>query len=60
MDQFGQNQFAPGMKSSLFVPDQLVVSTLQLVTDSELLPAVLFCAVLFSAKSPLVANTRKV
>lgn len=34
MDQFGQNQFAPGMKSSLFVPDQLVVSTLQLVTDS--------------------------
>ena len=34
MDQFGQNQFAPGMKSSLYVPDQLVVSTLQLVTDS--------------------------
>ena len=34
MDQFGQNQFAPSAKSSLFVPDQLVVSTLQLVTDS--------------------------
>jgi hypothetical protein len=34
MDQFGQNQFAPGMKSSLFVPDQLIAGTLQLVTDS--------------------------
>ncbi|HEC2616928.1 TPA: head decoration protein [Raoultella ornithinolytica] len=34
MDQFGQNQFAPGMESSLFVPDQLVAGTLQLVTDS--------------------------
>lgn len=34
MDQFGQNQFAPGMKSSLFVPDQLVSGPLQLVTDS--------------------------
>ncbi|KTS27623.1 head decoration protein [Pantoea stewartii] len=34
MDQFGQNQFAPGMTSSLFVPDQLVSGPLQLVTDS--------------------------
>ncbi|HDT6090113.1 TPA: head decoration protein [Raoultella ornithinolytica] len=34
MDQFGQNQFAPGMESSLFVPDQLIAGTLQLVTDS--------------------------
>ncbi|MBN5207772.1 head decoration protein [Serratia marcescens] len=34
MDQFGQNQFAPGMNSSLFVPDQLVSGPLQLVTDS--------------------------
>ncbi|HFK2350711.1 head decoration protein [Klebsiella variicola] len=34
MDQFGQNQFAPGMKSSLFLPDQLIAGTLQLVTDS--------------------------
>lgn len=34
MVQFGQNQFAPGMKSSLFVPDQLIAGTLQLVTDS--------------------------
>lgn len=34
MDQFGQNQFSPGMKSSLFVPDQLVSGPLQLVTDS--------------------------
>lgn len=34
MDQFEQNQFAPGMKSSLFVPDQLVSGPLQLVTDS--------------------------
>lgn len=34
MDQFGQNQFAPGMKSSLFLPDQLIAGTLQLVTDT--------------------------
>ncbi|MEY6763324.1 head decoration protein [Kluyvera ascorbata] len=34
MDQFGQNSFAPGMKSSLFVPDQLVAGPLQLVTDT--------------------------
>ncbi|XTZ39568.1 head decoration protein [Salmonella enterica] len=34
MDQFGQNQFSPGMKSSLFVPDQLVAGPLQLVTDT--------------------------
>lgn len=34
MDQFGQNPFAPGMKSSLFVPDQLVAGPLQIVTDT--------------------------
>ena len=34
MDQFGQNAFAPGMKSSVFVPDQLIAGTLQLVTDT--------------------------
>lgn len=34
MDQFGQNQFSPGMKSSVFVPDQLVISSRLLVTDS--------------------------
>lgn len=34
MDQFGQNAFAPGMKSSVFMPDQLVAGTLQLVTDT--------------------------
>lgn len=34
MDQFGQNPFTPGMKSSLFVPDQLVAGPLQLVTDT--------------------------
>lgn len=34
MDNFGQNAFQPGMRSSLFVPDQLVSGTLQLVTDT--------------------------
>lgn len=34
MEQFGQNQFAPGMKSSVFVPDQLISGPLQIVTDS--------------------------
>ena len=34
MDQFGQNAFAPGMKSALFVPDQLVAGTLQLVSTT--------------------------
>lgn len=34
MNQFGQNQFAPGMNSSLFIPDQLIAGPLQLVTDS--------------------------
>lgn len=34
MDQFGQNPFAPGMKSSLFIPDQLIAGFLQLVTDT--------------------------
>ncbi|CNI75237.1 hypothetical protein [Yersinia pekkanenii] len=33
MDKFGQNAFQPGMRSSLFVPDQLVAGPLQLVTD---------------------------
>jgi hypothetical protein len=37
MDQFGQNQFAPGMKSALFVPDQLIAGTLQLVTDTGII-----------------------
>ncbi|CAM7367515.1 Bacteriophage lambda head decoration protein D [Klebsiella michiganensis] len=37
MDQFGQNQFAPGMKSSLFLPDQLIAGTLQLVTDTGII-----------------------
>lgn len=37
MDQFGQNAFAPGMKSTLFVPDQLVAGTLQLVTDTGII-----------------------
>lgn len=37
MDQFGQNPFEPGMKSSLFVPDQLVAGTLQMVTDSGII-----------------------
>ena len=34
MDQFGQNQFAPGMQSTAFVPDQLISGPLQIVTDS--------------------------
>ncbi|OWF77693.1 head decoration protein [Yersinia frederiksenii] len=34
MDNFGQNPFQPGMRSSLFVPDQLVAGPLQLVTDT--------------------------
>ncbi|NIG74040.1 head decoration protein [Klebsiella sp. Ap-873] len=34
MDQFGPNPFAPGMKSSLFVPDQLIAGPLQLITDT--------------------------
>ncbi|AJI83874.1 TPA: head decoration protein [Yersinia enterocolitica] len=34
MDNFGQNAFQPGMRSSLFMPDQLVSGTLQLVTDT--------------------------
>ena len=37
MDQFGQNQFAPGMKSALFIPDQLIAGTLQLVTDTGII-----------------------
>lgn len=34
MDQYGQNPFSPGMKSSLFVPDQLIAGPLQLITDT--------------------------
>ncbi|QZN97350.1 head decoration protein [Symbiopectobacterium purcellii] len=34
MDQFGQNPFSPGMRSSLFVPDQLIAGPLQLITDT--------------------------
>ena len=60
MDQFGQNQFAPGMKSSLSFPISLLSALFSWLPIPEPLPAVLFCAVLFSAKSPLVANTRKV
>ncbi|GKX39568.1 head decoration protein [Pectobacterium odoriferum] len=37
MDQFGQSAFAPGMKSALFVPDQLIAGTLQLVTDTGII-----------------------
>jgi hypothetical protein len=46
MDQFGQNQFAPGMKSSLFLPDQLVAGTLQLVTDTGIITGGTYTAVL--------------
>lgn len=34
MDQYGPNSFSPGMKSSLFVPDQLIAGPLQLITDT--------------------------
>lgn len=34
MDQFSPNPFSPGMNSSLFIPDQLVAGTLQIVTDT--------------------------
>jgi len=37
MDQYGQNQFAPGMKSALFMPDQLIAGTLQVVTDTGII-----------------------
>lgn len=37
MDQYGQNPFAPGMKSSLFVPDQLIAGALQLITDTGII-----------------------
>ena len=37
MDQFGQNQLDPGMDSSLFLPDQLIAGTLQLVTDTGII-----------------------
>ena len=37
MDNFGQNAFQPGMRSSLFMPDQLVSGTLQLVTDTGII-----------------------
>lgn len=34
MDQFGHNPFSPGMKSGVFIPDQLISGPLQVVTDS--------------------------
>ncbi|HIF5760731.1 TPA: head decoration protein [Raoultella ornithinolytica] len=37
MDQYSQNPFAPGTKSALFVPDQLIAGTLQLVTDTGII-----------------------
>lgn len=42
MDNFGQNAFQPGMRSSLFVPDQLVAGPLQLVTDTGVIAQVDF------------------
>jgi hypothetical protein len=57
MDQFGQNQFAP-VKSSVR-SDQLLSALSSWLPIPELLPAVLFCAVLFG-KITASANTRKV
>lgn len=37
MDQFGQNQFAPGVSSAQFIPDQLISGPLQVVTDSVMI-----------------------
>ncbi|MGE4773913.1 head decoration protein [Yersinia enterocolitica] len=37
MDNFGQNTFQPGMRSSLYMPDQLIAGTLQLVTDTAVI-----------------------
>lgn len=34
MEEIGNNPFAPGMTSSVFIPDQLIAGHLQLVTDS--------------------------
>ncbi|MGP3594316.1 head decoration protein [Vagococcus sp. WN89Y] len=34
VDQIGQNPWSPGVKSAVFVPDQLVSGPLQLVTDT--------------------------
>lgn len=34
MTDFGNNPFAPGMKTSVFVPDQLVAGNLKLVTKT--------------------------
>ncbi|PHM22415.1 head decoration protein [Xenorhabdus budapestensis] len=34
MENIGPNPFAPGMTSSMFIPDQLIAGQLQLVTDS--------------------------
>ncbi|WP_227720548.1 head decoration protein [Yersinia proxima] len=42
MDNIGQNAFQPGMRSSLFVPDQLVAGPLQLVTDTGVIAQVDF------------------
>jgi hypothetical protein len=59
MDQFGQNQFAPGMKSALFVPDQLIAGTLQLVTDTGIITGGAYKRGLCWAWSPPAANTQK-
>lgn len=42
MDNIGQNAFQPGMRSALFVPDQLVSGPLQLVTDTGVIAQVDF------------------
>ncbi|MEI7174833.1 head decoration protein [Pectobacterium carotovorum] len=34
MTDFGNNSFAPGMKTSVFVPDQLIAGNLKLVTKT--------------------------
>ncbi|OTA14213.1 hypothetical protein Xvie_03900 [Xenorhabdus vietnamensis] len=34
MDQFSNNPFQPGVRQSVFVPDQLIAGQLQLVTDT--------------------------
>ncbi|MDC9607048.1 head decoration protein [Xenorhabdus griffiniae] len=34
MDQFSNNPFQPGVRQSVYVPDQLIAGQLQLVTDT--------------------------
>jgi hypothetical protein len=58
MDQFGQNQFAPGMKSSLFFPISLLPARFSWLPTPALLPAVPISAVLYWGWSPPAANTR--